>query len=49
LFSAHLDGFEGVAEHRSKVNTATVDLEQFRQRSTQPEVAPNVRQQALGR
>jgi hypothetical protein len=49
LFSAHLEGFEGVAEHRAKVTAATVDLEQFRQRATQPEIAPEGHQQALGR
>jgi hypothetical protein len=49
LFTAHLDGFEGVAEHRSKVNAATVDLQQFRQRATHTEVATNSHQQALGR
>lgn len=49
LFSAHLEGFEGVAEHRSKVKAATVDLERFRQRATQPEVTPHGHQQALGR
>jgi hypothetical protein len=49
LFSAHLDGFEGVAEHRSKVTAATIDLERFRQQATHPEVAPNGHQQALGR
>ena len=42
-------GFEGVAEHRSKVTAATVDLDQFRHRATHPEVTANGQQQALGR
>lgn len=49
LFTAHLEGFEGVAEHRSKVTAATVDLDQFRHRATHPEVTANGQQQALGR
>ena len=49
LFSTHLENFEGVAEHRSKVTAATVDLDQFRHRATHPEVAANGQQQALGR
>ncbi|MEZ5242555.1 MAG: hypothetical protein R2696_12580 [Microthrixaceae bacterium] len=31
LFSAHLEGFDGVAEHQAKV-TAAVDLDRFRDR-----------------
>lgn len=49
LLSAHLEGFEGVTQHRSKVTAATDDLERFRQRASQPEVATNGQQQAFGR
>jgi hypothetical protein len=49
LFTAHLEGFEGVSEHRSKVTAATIDLDQFRHRATLPEIAANGHQQALGR
>ncbi len=40
LFSAHLEGFDGVAEHRAKVTSAAVDLEQFRERATKPSPTP---------
>jgi hypothetical protein len=49
LFTAHLEGFEGVAEHRAKVTAATVDLGRFHQRATQPEITAIGHQQALGR
>ena len=49
LFSAHLEGFDGVAEHRAKVANAAVDLEQFRERATKPNPTPQAARQALGR
>ena len=49
LFSAHLECFDGVAEHRSEVTNAAVDLEQFRERATKPSPSPEPARQALGR
>ena len=49
LFSAHLEGFDGVAEHRAKVTSAAVDLDRFRDRATQFSRTPPSARQALGR
>lgn len=49
LFSAHLEGFDGVAEHRAKVTDAAVDLDQFRDRVTRTDSTQPAAQQALGR
>jgi hypothetical protein len=49
LFGAHLEGFDGVAEHRSKVTDAAVDLDRFRDRATRADSTQPAAQQALGR
>jgi hypothetical protein len=49
LFGAHLEGFDGVAEHRAKVTDAAVDLDRFRDRATRADSTQPAAQQALGR
>ena len=49
LFSAHLEGFDGVAEHRAKVTNVAVDLDRFRNRTTHSDRTQPAARQALGR
>lgn len=49
LFSAHLEGFDGVAQHRTKVASAAVDLDRFRERAARTTSTTPAARQALGR
>ena len=49
LFSAHLEGFDGVAEHRAKVTNVAVDLDRFRNRTTHSDRTQPAARQAIGR
>lgn len=49
LLDAHLEGFDGVAEHRTKVASAAVDLDRFRERAARPTSTTPAARQALGR